>query len=328
MGQWVPITVAIIMSAQVHFGGAIHKALFRTLGTVSGVIVSILVLWLFGNSGWVVFFTVFCSTLVFTYIASSGGDLSYAGTLGCVTVILVLSGQDANVTDALYRGSHIFVGAVIALLVSRLIFPFHAKDHLIYLIVVILRDLGELYTVPTLIKSSTSEERWSNFNRLNKRLRKHLAQQPKLIHETKINSFSTTASEIYFSSVAGAVENLVRAIDFSRAFIKEIRAAGGTVLEEYQTHDRVIWQAIADNLRLLADYLAGKRQQLSDFRGYQELANEITTLIDTVVIPSTNRQAASLYISLLLMAKYAAAEADQLKKLFLDVDGNFEGKMI
>ena len=48
-GQWVPITIIVVMSAQTHFGGALTKAYMRFLGTVAGVAISILTLFFFGK---------------------------------------------------------------------------------------------------------------------------------------------------------------------------------------------------------------------------------------------------------------------------------------
>ena len=46
-GQWVPITIMVVMSAQTHFGGALRKSYMRLLGTISGVAVTVTVLWFF-----------------------------------------------------------------------------------------------------------------------------------------------------------------------------------------------------------------------------------------------------------------------------------------
>src|SRR4030067_2765553 len=54
-GQWVPITIMVVMSAQTHFGGALRKAYMRFLGTVCGVITVVAVLWFFGGNLVVVF---------------------------------------------------------------------------------------------------------------------------------------------------------------------------------------------------------------------------------------------------------------------------------
>lgn len=145
MGQWVPITIMVVMSAQPHFGAAVRKAYMRFLGTISGVALVVATLWLFGDSNPIITFgTVFFASIIFAYIASSHGDISYAGTLGGVTVILVLTGQQVGILTAIQRGCYILIGIIIALLVSRFIFPIHARDRLRYHVAAALRNLGAL----------------------------------------------------------------------------------------------------------------------------------------------------------------------------------------
>lgn len=144
-GQWIPITVMVVMSAQVHFGGALRKAYLRFLGTASGIISTIIVLYLFGNSTEVVLIASFIFCMFFTYVASSVENISYAGTLGGVTMLLTLTGQQASIEIAMQRGLYILLGIVIALLVSRFIFPIHARDRFRVRVVTTLRNLCKLY---------------------------------------------------------------------------------------------------------------------------------------------------------------------------------------
>lgn len=144
-GQWVPITIIVVMSAQAHFGAALQKAYMRFLGTFAGVITTILTLLLFGNDAVAMFVVVFLACMFFTFIASSGGNISYAGTLGGVTVILTLTGTQADVSLAVMRGLSIVTGIVIALLVSRFIFPIHARERLRKHVAQTLRNLHEFY---------------------------------------------------------------------------------------------------------------------------------------------------------------------------------------
>lgn len=144
-GQWIPITVMVVMSAQVHFGGALKKAYLRFLGTVAGITSTIIVLYLFGNSTEVVLIASFIFCMLFTYVASSVENISYAGTLGGVTMLLTLTGQQASIDIAVQRGLYILLGIAIALLVSRFIFPIHACDRFRVHVVTTLRNLCMLY---------------------------------------------------------------------------------------------------------------------------------------------------------------------------------------
>lgn len=144
-GQWIPITVMVVMSAQVHFGGALRKAYLRILGTVAGITSTVIVLYLFGDSLEIILIASFVFCMFFTYVASSVENISYAGTLGGVTMLLTLTGHQASIDIAVQRGFYILLGITIALLVSRFIFPIHACDRFKVHIATTLRNLCKLY---------------------------------------------------------------------------------------------------------------------------------------------------------------------------------------
>jgi len=146
-GQWVPITIMVVMSAQPHFGGALQRAYMRFLGTAAGVMVTLLTLITFHDNVLAVFAVTFLACGIFAYIASHSGNISYAGTLGGVTVILTLASIGVKATPelAIQRGSYIVIGIIIALLVSRFLFPIHAREALRFSIAKVLRRLKKLY---------------------------------------------------------------------------------------------------------------------------------------------------------------------------------------
>lgn len=144
-GQWIPITIMVVMSAQPHFGGAVQKAYMRFLGTVAGVMITLVTLLLLHDNPAAVFGVIFLTCAFFTYIASAGGNISYAGTLGGVTVILTLASTQATPVLAIERGFYIVIGIVIALLASRFIFPIHAREALRFSIASVLRRLQRMY---------------------------------------------------------------------------------------------------------------------------------------------------------------------------------------
>lgn len=145
-GQWVPITIMVVMSAQPHFGGAVQKSYMRFLGTIAGVMIALLTLLVLRDNTTAIFVVVFLSCVFFTYIASVGdNNISYAGTLGGVTVILTLTATEVTPQLALERGGYIVIGIVIALLVSRFIFPIHARESLRFGVAVVLRQLQRMY---------------------------------------------------------------------------------------------------------------------------------------------------------------------------------------
>lgn len=229
-GQWVPITIMVVMSAQTHFGGALQKAYMRFLGTLSGVTITVLTLLVFGNNIYVVFLVVFFASLVFTYIASGGGAISYAGTLGGVTVVLTLTGAQVDPHYALVRGCYIVIGIIIALLVSRFCFPIHAREKLRLSVIDTLRNLRKLY-FKTIQADIVSQQPLVD-SKLDSLILKNLADQPQLIDEAAVGSryFSLYKKHLFVELVSSErriyrliyfmYKSLCEACDFNYAMHK------------------------------------------------------------------------------------------------------------
>ena len=211
-GQWIPITIMVVMSAQTHFGGALRKAYMRLLGTVSGIAVTVTVLWFFGNNLAVIFGTIFIVCIIFTYIANSNGDISYAGTLGGVTALLTLTGQQVGVEIAMQRGFYIVVGIITALLVSRFIFPIHARDRFRYHVAATLRNLQKLYRetlqgVDTKLEDVVAAD--ISFD------------QPRLISEAVAGSLIFASNKVFFTEIVNSEHQLNRLINLTRLSLCE-----------------------------------------------------------------------------------------------------------
>jgi uncharacterized membrane protein YgaE (UPF0421/DUF939 family) len=220
-GQWVPITIMVVMSAQTHFGGALKKAYMRFLGTFCGIVITLLVLLTFDNNYIAMFATVFIACAIFTYIASGGGDLSYAGTLGGVTVILTLTGLNANIEYALERGVYIVIGIIIALLVSRLVFPIHARDRLRDSVAKALRDLQKLY-IRTLESTRKELSIFTLDDRLDSVLLVNLDDQPSLIEEAAAgSSYFSRYRKTNYIEIVKIERKIYRLIYFMRRVLHE-----------------------------------------------------------------------------------------------------------
>jgi len=138
MGQWVLISVVVVMSGQAHVGGALQKAYMRIIGTISGALVAGLTLYFFKENELAILIVIFFSCGIFAYIASMGGQAAAgAGTLGSVTVILVLLNKSPDISLAIYRPVEIIIGIMIALVVTTFIFPIRATT-------LLKRDLSSL----------------------------------------------------------------------------------------------------------------------------------------------------------------------------------------
>lgn len=130
-GQWITITVLILMCAQIYVGSVLQKVYIRFLGTVGGCIFATLTVLTTNPTPTVVAVAMGLSSFVFSYIATGKGSLSYAGTLGATTTAIILLGQSApTITLAGARFLEISAGILIATLVSEFILPSHVRTHI------------------------------------------------------------------------------------------------------------------------------------------------------------------------------------------------------
>ena len=278
MGQWVPITIIVVMSAQTHFGAALQKAYMRFLGTIAGVIIALLTLFLFPNNLWIIFSIVFISCLFFTYIASGGGSLSYAGTLGGVTVVLILAGANATIDQAITRGLYIVIGIIIALVVSRLIFPIHAREKLRLNVANTLRDLRKFY-----FKTMQTDPRDKQLlldSPLGKTIMENLAVQPQLIEESAAGSiYFSNHKKTLFTEVVGCERKIYRLIYFMQKSIYD--AADINQIMHNIRSIETIHITLENCLNSLADSLEkfAEPQIVVDFSDLLDTIAKITTTL-------------------------------------------------
>lgn len=247
-GQWIPITIIVVMSAQSHFGAALQKAYMRFLGTLGGVLTALFTFYFFGNNIYAMFIVIFFACILFTYIASAGGNISYAGTLGGVTTVLALASPGSDSHLAIIRGFCIVIGIIIALFVSRLIFPIHARDQLRYSIAENLRNFRKLiFNIAQ-----------SNFDILPKEdqsikldLTEKIAEQPQLIEEASIGShhFSRYKKKLYID-VMNCERRLNRLINFL------YRSSGNIKYSEYILHKTFDLEQMQSAIEFSLDDLA------------------------------------------------------------------------
>ncbi len=144
MGQWVIITILVVMAAQPNLGGALKKSTMRFVGSILGVIIALTCLALFNNNELANLIVLLLSTLVFVYFASSQSESSYAGVIGSITVAIVLLHDGASIHYGFSRGVEIIMGIIIAVIVTRYIFPIRAEHRLYNVIATCLQDFIDL----------------------------------------------------------------------------------------------------------------------------------------------------------------------------------------
>ncbi|WP_245591070.1 FUSC family protein [Coxiella endosymbiont of Amblyomma americanum] len=125
--QWILITIVVVMATSIRIGGTIIKSYFRLLGTIIGALLAALALFFIGNHADVIHLLLIFLIGVFAYLASSPTDIAQFGLLGATTMVMILDVQAPTLKTAVDRTSEIFLGVLIAIIVSRFVFPQHAK---------------------------------------------------------------------------------------------------------------------------------------------------------------------------------------------------------
>lgn len=128
MPQWILITIVVVMSTNIRIGGTIRKSYFRLLGTIIGAFLAAVALFFIGNHSNIIHLLLIVLVGVFAYLASScSTDIAQFGLLGATTMVMILDARAPTLKTAVDRTLEIFLGILIAIVVSRFVFPRHAK---------------------------------------------------------------------------------------------------------------------------------------------------------------------------------------------------------
>ena len=128
--QWLIITIIVVMCAQLSVGSMMQKSYMRFLGTLSGSMIAALTLVIFGINELAFAIVITMGVLFFSIIATSDKNFSESGTLGAVTVVIILINPHPTLIVALTRFVEISLGIVLAALISQFVLPMHASKHL------------------------------------------------------------------------------------------------------------------------------------------------------------------------------------------------------
>lgn len=122
-GEWIGITVFVVLGTVPYQGSITNKAYERILGTVLGMMVGLGLLWL--NQNWL-YYSAWFFVLIGVISALCGwkslGKHGYAAMLAGLTMCMLLGSTDENwVLEGVMRSVNVVIGALIALTASLLI---------------------------------------------------------------------------------------------------------------------------------------------------------------------------------------------------------------
>lgn len=155
MGAWIIITVIVVMGNQINVGGVVLKSIIQFFGVVTGTLIALVLLYIYGDQAIALTITLFISIFLFSYVASSEKEYHSAGLLGATTIIVILFSENPTYQTALYRFFEISTGIFIAFLISKFILPIHAYQKMYGTMAEVSEHFSTLYA--SLWKKSTEE---------------------------------------------------------------------------------------------------------------------------------------------------------------------------
>lgn len=222
-GQWVIISIIVVMCAQIYVGSVLQKAYLRFLGTFIGCLLAAITIASFGNTHLIIALTVGFSSLIFSYIATGQESFAYAGTLGAVTTAIIMLGQSSpTVLIAFERFLDISIGILIASLVSQFILPIHARNHLRRAQALTVHQLHDYYQQ---IMATTKEDdkKMLVAHEIDESIVKSLLKQRQLAKESRRERLGPAFSSDHFVQTLYAEREILRAITFMHHALTNIR---------------------------------------------------------------------------------------------------------
>lgn len=210
--QWLIVTIIVVMCAQMNVGSVIQKSYMRFLGTLFGSIIAAVTLLIFGSELVPVALVIIISAFFFSYIATSEKSYNDAGTLGAVTIVIILVGNNPTLITAFERFVEISIGILIAAIISQFILPIHARRHLQESQANTIRQLRAFYLATFF--TDQSREDIENYQQLDESIVKSLMTQRKLASDAGREPFGTAFNLKRFKQLLNCEKEILRSVTF------------------------------------------------------------------------------------------------------------------
>jgi uncharacterized membrane protein YgaE (UPF0421/DUF939 family) len=313
--QWVLISIIIVMASQYRLGGAMLKGYARLFATAIGSCIAALIIFLFSDNVFVVYFLLFIFIGVFIYLASNSKDYSYSYALGAVTMVIIVVSNNPQIHSAFDRLFEIVLGVLVAILVSRFVLPIHAEKILHENISKTLELLKEIYRYSIREEKTFSIE--SEDQNLEEQIIQNLAAQPILLREASTESYHVRQNKFKYIIVLRLERRLLRSIYMLhltlRVSINKFKAI--VTIHEVKTLHKEIILTIQE-LAKQADYKKTNFPTTDLTKMYQEIISQIREVFDQYSFEDKNKIHAYLFclghtINLLV----------RLKKILVEING-------
>lgn len=145
-GEWTMITVFIILGLLQYQGAIYTKAKERVLGTLLGIVVGLLLVWLsqgLGDYLWLYYALIGLISGVIGYYAVK--QLGYIGLLTGITMCMIISHTAGELgVDGVYRALNVLIGTIIAV-AATMILPLKSTLMWRFLLASNLEACGDIY---------------------------------------------------------------------------------------------------------------------------------------------------------------------------------------
>ena len=212
INPWIVISIIVVMCAQIYVGSMVQKAYFRFLGTFVGCLFAMFALVLFGHSHLILATTIGLSSFLFSYLAVTQENLTYAGTLGAATTAIILLNPNPTLLLATQRFLEISAGILIAALISQFVLPIHARTHLRRIQANTLEQLSNYFIACALIHEA--ENPIQQHEELDETIIKSLSKQRQLAKEAKREPLGDIFDPTHFIQSLQCEKEMLRAISF------------------------------------------------------------------------------------------------------------------
>lgn len=219
--QWIVISVIVVMCAQLYVGSIIQKSYLRLLGTLLGCLTATVTIHFFTHSFVSTISAIAFSAFIFSYIATTNEKYSQMGTLGAVTVIIILFSNPPTLSLALTRFLEISVGILIAAIVSQFIFPIHARTHLRRAQAATLQQIKNYFTTVVVNRQESIESIHSD---MDESIIKSLLVQRQLANDSARELIGKRFDPSHFARSLYCEREVLRSINFMDIALDKIKS--------------------------------------------------------------------------------------------------------
>lgn len=126
---WALVTIWFVMYEYNTVGGVLAKSILRLTGTSLSAIYGLIVIYYCGNNPIINMLALIPGLFIYSYFFM-GGTKTYIGTIGAVTLTIVLLNYN-DVDAAIIRVFDVFLGILASMFMIRFFYPQYAKDQIV-----------------------------------------------------------------------------------------------------------------------------------------------------------------------------------------------------